>query len=213
MYADRVAEGTKRSIKERLEGDMEEDLGQRRKPVLKRQRQVDDKWKHDLYEGDRESPSSKSRVGPKDLRFKLQRKVPQQTFQTGKATGVRDLREKLSGIMHSPATNMDPPKAKAAPESSIPAKKSATPVEASVQETKKISNPTYSEKKAKQKLQSESSVEVFLQSLGLEKYIITFKVEEVDMAALMHMTEADLKALGIPMGPRKKILRALESRS
>ncbi|XP_020594120.1 ankyrin repeat and SAM domain-containing protein 6 isoform X2 [Phalaenopsis equestris] len=208
MYADRVAAGTKRSIKERLEGDIEDDLGPLQKPVLKRQRQVDDKWKHDLYEGDRESPSS---IGPKDLRLKLQRKVPQQTLQSGKAAGVRDLREKLSGIMHSQAANIDPPKAKAAPESSIPANKSATSVEASVQETKNISNPTYSEKKAKRK--SEFSVEGFLQSLGLEKYIITFKVEEVDMAALMHMTEADLKALGVPMGPRKKILRALESSS
>lgn len=211
MYADRVAAGTKRSIKDRLEVDMEEDLGQRRKPVLKRQRQVDDKWKHDLYEGDRESPSSNSKVGPKDLRLKLQRKVPQQTVQSGKAVGVRDLREKLSGIMHSHVTNTGPPKAKAAQESSIPVKKSVTSVEASVQETKKISNPTYSENKAKQKL--ESSVEGFLQLLGLEKYIITFKVEEVDMAALMHMNEADLKALGIPMGPRKKILRSLESKS
>ncbi|KAH0468416.1 hypothetical protein IEQ34_003449 [Dendrobium chrysotoxum] len=211
MYADRVAAGTKRSIKERLDGDMEEDLGQRRKPVLKRQRQVDDKWKHDLYEGDKESSSSKSKVGPKDLRFKLQQKVPQQIIQSGKDAGVRDLREKLSSVMHSHATNSDPPNAKVVPESSIPVKKSAASVEASVQEAKKISNPTYSEKKAKQK--SESSVEVFLQSLGLEKYIITFKVEEVDMAALMHMTESDLKALGIPMGPRKKILRALESRS
>lgn len=52
----------------------------------------------------------------------------------------------------------------------------------------------------------------FLQSLGLEKYAITFQAEEVDMAALVHMTDEDLKAMGIPMGPRKKIILALETR-
>ncbi|KAL0369409.1 UNVERIFIED_CONTAM: SEC23-interacting protein [Sesamum angustifolium] len=57
------------------------------------------------------------------------------------------------------------------------------------------------------------SVDNFLQSLGLEKYSITFQAEEVDMTALIHMKDEDLKALGIPMGPRKKILLALESKS
>lgn len=84
--------------------------------------------------------------------MKLQRKVPLQTVQSGKTAGVRDLREKLSGIMHPHVTNTGPPKAKASPESSIPVKKSATSVEASVQGTKKISNPTNSENKAKQKV-------------------------------------------------------------
>lgn len=32
---------------------------------------------------------------------------------------------------------------------------------------------------------------------------------QVDMAALRQMTEADLEALGIPMGPRKKIIAML----
>nr|XP_016502945.1 PREDICTED: uncharacterized protein LOC107821069 [Nicotiana tabacum] len=56
------------------------------------------------------------------------------------------------------------------------------------------------------------SVDSFLQSLGLEKYTVTFQAEEVDMAALLHMTDEDFKAMGIPMGPRKKILLALESK-
>ncbi|KAB5569759.1 hypothetical protein DKX38_003552 [Salix brachista] len=47
--------------------------------------------------------------------------------------------------------------------------------------------------------QMDSSVDGFLQSLGLEKYLITFQAEEVDMTALVHMTDDDLKALGIPM--------------
>lgn len=57
------------------------------------------------------------------------------------------------------------------------------------------------------------TVEGFLKSLGLEKYLISFKVEEVDMAALSQMGDHDLKELGIPMGPRKKILLALLART
>ncbi|KAJ0053745.1 hypothetical protein Pint_01532 [Pistacia integerrima] len=46
---------------------------------------------------------------------------------------------------------------------------------------------------------AETSVDGFLRSLGLEKYSITFQAEEVDMTALVHMTDEDLKAIGIPM--------------
>ncbi|KAK6931134.1 Sterile alpha motif domain [Dillenia turbinata] len=57
------------------------------------------------------------------------------------------------------------------------------------------------------------NVENLLRSLGLEKYAIYFKAEEVDMTALTQMGDNDLKEMGIPMGPRKKILLALRSHS
>ncbi|KAL8267462.1 hypothetical protein R6Q59_004806 [Mikania micrantha] len=57
------------------------------------------------------------------------------------------------------------------------------------------------------------SLEGFLHSLGLDKYVISFKVEEIDMATLRQMGENDLKEMGIPMGPRKKILLALHARN
>ncbi|GAB4839866.1 hypothetical protein Ancab_020575 [Ancistrocladus abbreviatus] len=57
-----------------------------------------------------------------------------------------------------------------------------------------------------------AAVESLLQSLGLEKYAINFKAEEVDMHALRQMGDSDLKELGIPMGPRKKILQAVMAR-
>uniref|UniRef100_A0A1D1YST4 SEC23-interacting protein n=1 Tax=Anthurium amnicola TaxID=1678845 RepID=A0A1D1YST4_9ARAE len=50
-----------------------------------------------------------------------------------------------------------------------------------------------------------TSVSNLLHSLGLGKYAILFQAE-VDMAALKQMGDNDLKELGIPMGPRKKIL-------
>lgn len=56
------------------------------------------------------------------------------------------------------------------------------------------------------------TVDSFLRSLGLEKFTVTFKAEEVDMYSLKRMTERDLKEMGIPMGPRKKILLALQPR-
>lgn len=62
-------------------------------------------------------------------------------------------------------------------------------------------------------LGEELTVASLLQSLGLSKYMIIFQAEEVDMTILRHMRDDDLKELGIPMGPRKKILLALLSNS
>ncbi|XP_041012805.1 uncharacterized protein LOC121256199 [Juglans microcarpa x Juglans regia] len=59
----------------------------------------------------------------------------------------------------------------------------------------------------------QKTIDGLLQSLGLGKYAIIFKAEEVDITALKQMGENDLKELGIPMGPRKKILLALLPRS
>ncbi|KAF3338243.1 Phospholipase DDHD2 [Carex littledalei] len=56
-----------------------------------------------------------------------------------------------------------------------------------------------------------ATVEELLTALELDKYKILFKVEEVDMGALKQMGDSDLKELGIPMGPRKKILLAVRS--
>ncbi|KAL9226294.1 hypothetical protein vseg_002124 [Gypsophila vaccaria] len=52
------------------------------------------------------------------------------------------------------------------------------------------------------------TVDGFLQSLGLEKYAIYFRAEEIDMNALKQLGDNDLKGLGIPMGPRRTILQA-----
>ncbi|XP_071914606.1 uncharacterized protein [Coffea arabica] len=57
------------------------------------------------------------------------------------------------------------------------------------------------------------TVTSLLHSLGLGKYAILFQAEEVDMAALKQMGDRDLKELGIPMGPRKKILIAMLPRA
>lgn len=49
----------------------------------------------------------------------------------------------------------------------------------------------------------------WLAHLGLDKYIETFTANEVDFTALRHLTEDDLKELGLPLGPRRKVLAAI----
>ncbi|XP_076934114.1 uncharacterized protein LOC143600253 isoform X1 [Bidens hawaiensis] len=196
MYADRVEAAPKTSIKDRLNGGTLDTHSARRRLVTgKRQRPADDKWEHDLFEQS-DPQASNRKVGANDLRLKLQKK---------NNAGVRDLREKLSGLTYAQSAVSAPAKPKAVPEGSKPVRKSIV-AEAPVKETKKVASTVSKKKKAE-------TVDTFLQSLGLEKYSITFQAEEVDMTALLHMTEEDLKAIGIPMGPRKKILLALESKA
>jgi class 3 adenylate cyclase len=49
----------------------------------------------------------------------------------------------------------------------------------------------------------------WLQDLGLAQYVQTFRENEVDLEVVGDLTEADLETLGIPLGHRKKLLRAI----
>ena len=48
----------------------------------------------------------------------------------------------------------------------------------------------------------------WLEGLGLGKYAATFADAEIDLAAVPHLTDDDLKELRLPLGPRRKILAA-----
>ncbi|KAJ8396938.1 hypothetical protein AAFF_G00012610 [Aldrovandia affinis] len=50
------------------------------------------------------------------------------------------------------------------------------------------------------------SLEETLRSLGLEEHLAVLKREQLDLDSLALCSETDLKELGIPLGPRKKIL-------
>src|SRR4051812_41025368 len=54
-----------------------------------------------------------------------------------------------------------------------------------------------------------SQMDAWLARLGLAKYAETFAAHEVDFEALRHLSDGDLKELGLPLGPRRKILAAL----
>ena len=49
----------------------------------------------------------------------------------------------------------------------------------------------------------------WLARLGLDKYIEAFTANEVDFDSLRHLSEDDLKELGLPIGPRRKVLAAI----
>ena len=53
----------------------------------------------------------------------------------------------------------------------------------------------------------------WLRSLGLEQYEPAFRENEIDWAVLPELTEADLEKLGLPLGARKKLLKAIAGRS
>ncbi|NIV76869.1 MAG: hypothetical protein GWN37_19135, partial [Gammaproteobacteria bacterium] len=53
----------------------------------------------------------------------------------------------------------------------------------------------------------------WLDGLGLGKYAETFAENEIEMGDLPHLSDADLRELGLPMGPRKRILNAASNLS
>ncbi|CAL9075991.1 unnamed protein product [Musa textilis] len=186
--------------------------------VLCRQRQTEGILRYDTFKDDQTASSNKVDAG--DLRWKLQRKGLQQGTESAsclrkKLSGtVHQLpvkSQKLSGTMHQQLAISDLPKTKAVTEMGRPVQKGGPSSKETVPVTKKFPGTVASNKSSQTK--SDMSVDSLLHSLGLEKYLITFKAEEVDMTALIHMTDQDLKAIGLPMGPRKKILLALQSRS
>ena len=52
-------------------------------------------------------------------------------------------------------------------------------------------------------------IEAWLQGLGLERYVPAFRDDGIDAEVLPELTEADLATLGLPLGPRRKLLKAI----
>src|SRR3954468_6146283 len=52
-------------------------------------------------------------------------------------------------------------------------------------------------------------VAAWLRGLGLERYAPSFLDAEITGEALAELTDADLRELGLPLGPRKLVLRAI----
>ena len=49
----------------------------------------------------------------------------------------------------------------------------------------------------------------WLRSLGLGQYEALFRASEIDADILPELTEVDLEKLGVPLGHRKRLLRAI----
>jgi class 3 adenylate cyclase/tetratricopeptide (TPR) repeat protein len=56
-----------------------------------------------------------------------------------------------------------------------------------------------------------SDIRDWLAGLGLAAHAAAFEAEEVDLETLRALDDADLKELGLPLGPRRKILREIET--
>ncbi|KUJ73472.1 guanylate cyclase [Ruegeria marisrubri] len=56
-----------------------------------------------------------------------------------------------------------------------------------------------------------ADIGAFLDELGLAKYLPVFETHEVEMPDVPHLTEDDLKEMGLPLGPRRRILAARET--
>jgi hypothetical protein len=54
-------------------------------------------------------------------------------------------------------------------------------------------------------------IAAWLRGLGLGQYEGTFRESEIEADVLSELTEADLEKLGLPLGPRKRILKAIAS--
>jgi class 3 adenylate cyclase/tetratricopeptide (TPR) repeat protein len=52
-------------------------------------------------------------------------------------------------------------------------------------------------------------VRAWLEELGLGEYAAAFEAEKIEVGDLPDLRDDDLKALGLPMGPRKRVLRAV----
>ncbi|KAL6325247.1 hypothetical protein AAG906_023092 [Vitis piasezkii] len=191
---DRKMSGSKRSIRDRLGSNVDSSS----LSMSKRHR------------GDEGTRSADFHAGPNDLRFTLMRK--KQSRQTRGDVEVHermDLRENLSRTNWTVLSSnvLDPPRSTG----SAPLTMKAT-----LETTKAATRlPLAGGAMPKNSYMGNEPVNVssLLHSLGLEKYVINFQAEEVDMTALKQMGDNDLKEMGIPMGPRKKILLALLSRS
>ena len=54
-----------------------------------------------------------------------------------------------------------------------------------------------------------SEIRDWLEGQGLGDHAEAFEAEQIDLDALPDITEADLKDMGLPIGPRRKLLRAV----
>src|SRR3984893_10982050 len=54
-----------------------------------------------------------------------------------------------------------------------------------------------------------TDVAAWLQGLGLAKYARQFEENEIDLEALPHLTESMLDQIGLPIGPKAKLLAAI----
>ncbi len=54
-----------------------------------------------------------------------------------------------------------------------------------------------------------AEISAWLDSLGLSKYAELFAEQEIDFEIAKDLTDSELEKMGLPLGPRKKLLKSL----
>ena len=54
-----------------------------------------------------------------------------------------------------------------------------------------------------------STIAEWLTSLGMSEYAERFAENKIDVSVLRHLTDQDLKDIGVPLGHRRKMLAAI----
>ncbi len=55
-----------------------------------------------------------------------------------------------------------------------------------------------------------AEIQDWLAEIGLEKYVAVFAEAEIDVHTLLHLTDDDLRELGLPLGPRRQVSVAIK---
>eukprot|EP00250_Pteridium_aquilinum_P035171 c8789_g1_i1 orf=788-1504(+) len=213
VFSDRgrgITQNRKRSVKDRLGGSPRNVSASAYQMSSKRQRQ-ETGWNQRAYEDEHEDVSLANlhnvQNPRQDLRYKLDQKTffRSRQFLNGSAIVGNDLRERISGPPHPPqGQRIVVRRHPSLTSKGIPVIRTLPPPAAIASRIKAVQKVSVAIE--------QPTVATLLQSLGLGKYSITFKAEEIDMTALRNMSDDDLKELGLPMGPRKKLLIALSTR-
>ncbi|XP_018536501.1 SEC23-interacting protein [Lates calcarifer] len=95
------------------------------------------------------------------------------------------------------------------PTSNGDTKQVAAPV---TQSSNTVTPPPPVEEEAKEDGEEFEDLSVMLEHLGLSEYKSTFDEEKIDVESFLMCTIEDLKEMGIPLGPRKKIAKFVKER-
>ncbi|XP_029466387.1 SEC23-interacting protein isoform X2 [Rhinatrema bivittatum] len=119
-----------------------------------------------------------------------------------------DILSNQTGITPAPAVPPDPPAVNGLqkPESTAEKKVANTPSQNALLPAEEAEDPELEEEEV-------PTLQKTLTSLNLSEYSSTFEGEKMDMESLLMCTTEDLKEMGIPLGPRKKIAKFVKERA
>ncbi|XP_017320014.1 SEC23-interacting protein isoform X2 [Ictalurus punctatus] len=81
-----------------------------------------------------------------------------------------------------------------------------------VSQATEVFNPAAAEEAVEEEKET-ANLSSVLEQLGLSEYLSTFEQEKIDVESLLMCTVDDLKEMGIPLGPRKKLAKFVKEKA